>query len=81
MANLQVTQLTGARERHEMVMFPWTVYRGDKNWVPPVIKDRQKLLDPKRNPFFQQADVAEIPLGYILILLAPLSETKSVAIW
>jgi GNAT superfamily N-acetyltransferase len=57
MADLRVAELTGAHERQEMVMFPWTVYHGDKNWVPPIIKDRQKLLDPDRNPFFQQADV------------------------
>jgi len=57
MADLEVTKLGSAEERQEMVMFPWTVYRGDKNWVPPIIKERQKLLDPGSNPFFQQADV------------------------
>jgi len=57
MSNLEVRELRGAQERQAMVMFPWTVYRGDKNWVPPIIKERQELLDPDRNPFFQQADV------------------------
>ncbi len=57
MAGVEIRELTGASERQEMVMFPWMVYHGDKNWVPPIIKDRQKLLDPERNPFFQQADV------------------------
>lgn len=57
MAKLEVRELKSADERHEMVMFPWTVYRGDKNWVPPIIKDRQRLLNPERNPFFQRADV------------------------
>jgi len=57
MGNLEVVEVRSKDDRHEMVMFPWTVYRGDKNWVPPIIKDREKLLDPERNPFFRQADV------------------------
>jgi len=55
--NLEVVEIRNSRDREEMVMFPWTVYRGDRNWVPPIIKDRAKMLDPERNPFFQQADV------------------------
>jgi GNAT superfamily N-acetyltransferase len=58
MGNLEVVEVQSRRDRHEMVMFPWSVYRGDKNWVPPIIKDQAKLLDPERNPFFGQADVA-----------------------
>jgi len=57
MGNLEVVEVRSKDDRHEMVMFPWTVYRGDKNWVPPIIKDREKLLDRERNPFFRQADV------------------------
>jgi len=57
MGTVEVVEIRGERDRHEMVMFPWTVYRGDKNWVPPIIKEREKLLDPDRNPFFQRADV------------------------
>ena len=56
--NLEVIEVQNLRDRHEMIMFPWTVYRGDKNWVPPIIKDRERLLDPDKNCFFQQADVA-----------------------
>jgi GNAT superfamily N-acetyltransferase len=58
MGNLEVIEVQDKHDRQEMVMFPWTVYRRDKNWVPPIIKDREKLLDPARNPFFQKADVA-----------------------
>lgn len=57
MAKLSISEVRSEYDRREMVMFPWTVYRGDKNWVPPIIKERDLLLDPTRNPFFRQADV------------------------
>ncbi len=58
MGNLKVSEIRGGTERHEMIVFPWSVYRGDKNWVPPLLKERAKQLDPQRNAFFQSADVA-----------------------
>lgn len=58
MANVKVIPIVEERDRREMVLFPWTVYRGDKNWVPPIRKDRDKMLDPRRNGFFQRSDVA-----------------------
>lgn len=58
MGNLKVSEIRGGAERHEMVVFPWSVYRGDKNWVPPLLKDREKQLDAERNSFFQGAEVA-----------------------
>ncbi len=57
MDSLKVTEIRSQGELREMVMFPWTVYHGDKNWVPPIIKERQALLDPHSNPFFQTAEV------------------------
>jgi GNAT superfamily N-acetyltransferase len=35
---------------------PWSIYRGDSNWVPPIISEQKKLLDPKVNPFWQHAE-------------------------
>ena len=58
MSNLDVVELRDARSRHEMAVFPWRVYRGDKNWVPPIIKDREKLLDPSRNAVLRNGDAA-----------------------
>jgi len=58
MGNLDVAEIQSKEDRHAAAIFPWTVYHGDKNWAPPRIKDREKQLDPDRNRFFQQADVA-----------------------
>jgi GNAT superfamily N-acetyltransferase len=35
----------------------WRIYQGEPGWVPPLILDRKKFLDPARNPYFQRADV------------------------
>jgi hypothetical protein len=33
--------------------FPWTVYKDDPNWVPPLLSTRQKLLDKGKNPSWE----------------------------
>lgn len=58
MSDIHICEILDPTERHAMAVFPWTVYRGDKNWVPPILKDREKQLDPQRNQFHQNADVA-----------------------
>ena len=43
-------------ELSQFVRFAWRVYRGDPNWVPPLISDRITKLDPTRNPFWRTAE-------------------------
>jgi len=33
--------------------FPWTVYKDDQNWVPPLLSMRRTLLDKKKNPSWE----------------------------
>ncbi len=33
--------------------FPWTVYKNDPNWVPPLLSTRRKLLDRDKNPSWE----------------------------
>ena len=39
------------------IRFPWKVYRGNPNWVPPLISEMKFILSEK-NPFFQHAEAA-----------------------
>ena len=39
------------------VRLPWSIYRGDPNWVPPLLSDVRKAFDPDRHPFHQHSDV------------------------
>lgn len=43
------------RARRRFVTFPWKVYAGDPNWVPPLIADEMKKL--AQHPFHEHADV------------------------
>ncbi len=37
----------------KFIGFPWKIYEGDMNWVPPLKAEMQRKLDPRENPFFQ----------------------------
>ncbi len=55
--DIEVKQVSSRRERLAFVKFPWRIYRGDPNWVPPLISDQLDNLDPKKNVFFDHAQV------------------------
>jgi GNAT superfamily N-acetyltransferase len=38
------------------VRLPWRLYRGSANWVPPLISERRRHLDRRRNPIFEHAE-------------------------
>lgn len=45
------------KDFNQFVKFPWKVYTDDPYWVPPLLYDIKKLLDKKKNPFFNHADM------------------------
>ncbi len=57
MAELRIEPVRTTAELKEFVAFPWTVYRDDPYWVPPLFRERMQFFDPKRNPFFEHAEV------------------------
>ena len=44
------------RELRTFIRLPWRVYARSANWVPPLLSERNRHLDPRRNPFFEHAD-------------------------
>jgi len=44
------------RELRTFIRMPWRIYRGSANWVPPLISERKRHLDRRRNPFFEHAE-------------------------
>ncbi len=51
---MELTQVFTPRERREFLTFPWRVYAGDPLWVPPLLAERMKVIDPARGPFFKR---------------------------
>ncbi|MEJ2304321.1 MAG: GNAT family N-acetyltransferase [Anaerolineales bacterium] len=51
---IQVLPIRNARDRRTFLTFPWKIYRKDPLWVPPLLPERTKIIDPQRGPFFQR---------------------------
>lgn len=54
---VEVRPVRGRGDRHRFVTLPWRIYAGDPDWVPPLIGDEKKFIDPRHNPFFEHAEV------------------------
>lgn len=44
------------KEMKQFVTFPFSIYRKNKYWVPPIIKGELETFDKKVNPVFENAD-------------------------
>jgi GNAT superfamily N-acetyltransferase len=53
MPNIQVRPVQTRREKNLFLTFPWRIYRRDPLWVPPLLPERRKLIDPRQGKFFQ----------------------------
>jgi GNAT superfamily N-acetyltransferase len=51
---IEVRPVRTARERRTFLTFPWRVYSKDPLWVPPLLPEREKVIDPGRGLFFKQ---------------------------
>jgi GNAT superfamily N-acetyltransferase len=56
--NIEVSEVTGRRQRDAFIKFPWQIYANDPAWVPPLIIERKAFLDRKRHPFYLHGDAA-----------------------
>ncbi len=52
-ADVIVTPVQSGSDRDEFIQFPYSLYRGDRNWVPPLIMERKDFLNPRKNPWFE----------------------------
>ena len=56
MPSITVTPLQPG-DTKAFIKFPWQVYGNDHLWVPPLVMERKAFLNPRKNPFFQHAQV------------------------
>lgn len=57
MSTSGITIVTTDEEKKKFLEFPYTHYKDDPHFVPPLRMDQKKLIDPQKNPYFQNADV------------------------
>src|SRR3954449_4864455 len=52
-------EIRPVRSRKDLMRFiklPFRLYKGQPNWVPPLISERKRHLDRKKSPFFEHAE-------------------------
>ena len=54
--NIVIKEAKTQEELHAFVKFPFTLYKDNPYWVPPLIKDEIETIDPNLNPVYQNAD-------------------------
>jgi hypothetical protein len=57
MSEVTVKPVTDKAGRNDFLQVPFHVFRDDSHWVAPLFLERYEQLDPKKNPFFQHAEV------------------------
>jgi GNAT superfamily N-acetyltransferase len=73
--SITVEPVTTRRQLRAFVKLPYRLYRGDPNWVPPLLSDDYKKLDRAKHPFFKHAAGElllarrdDVPVGRIVAL-------------
>lgn len=56
MSTIQIRPVAGSGDRDRFIKFLWKIYEGNPYWVPPLLMDRRKIMDKKKNPFYRHAD-------------------------
>ena len=46
---ITVKPVTSACERRNFLRLPWRIYAGDRNWIPPLLAEMRRTIDPRRN--------------------------------
>ncbi len=54
--DVEVIEVKSSGELHQFIKFPWKIYKGNPNWVPPLIIDRKDFFNKQKNPFYRVAE-------------------------
>ena len=57
MSNLVIYRVTTAEQKKQFLDLPWTLYRDDPNWIPPLRDDHLGLIGFKPHPFYARNSV------------------------
>ncbi|RPH96841.1 MAG: N-acetyltransferase [Calditrichaeota bacterium] len=61
--NLSIRPVRSKKDLAKFVRMPWMIYRGDPNWVPPLIHDQMNMFNPQKGSFFEFGK-AELFIAY-----------------
>ena len=56
--SLEIRPVRSKKEREVFLHVPWSLgMKSDPNWVPPLLDDFRRLLDPKKSPFLKHGEI------------------------
>lgn len=55
---LKVHEVSTRQELRHFIYLPWIIYRGDQNWVPPLLLDEKARFNRKKSPFFTHSEAS-----------------------
>jgi GNAT superfamily N-acetyltransferase len=58
MSRIELVPVLSSADRRRFATFPWQIYHHDPLWVPPILSERLRFIDPARGVFFKRG-VAE----------------------
>ena len=79
---MQIEQISDAHGLDQFIRFPWKVYKGNPNWVPPLLSEVKFILSHK-NPFFEHAEAAYFlarKTGEVVGRIAAIIDSNHIAI-
>jgi len=53
---IEIRPVRDRRDLRRFIRLPWSIYRGNDCWVPPLLSERHRFLDRSRNPFFRHSE-------------------------
>lgn len=62
-ASIEVRPARSRAEVRRFIRLPWAIYKDQPLWTPPLMSERKRHLDRKRNAFFEHAE-AEYFIAY-----------------
>ena len=57
MPEIVVEAVATRQQKKQFFHFPWQLYRGDPNWIPPLRQNQWELLNFKPHPFYDTAEI------------------------
>jgi len=52
----EIKEVISDKDIKSFIHFPFELYKGDENWIPPLKKDEEKQLKPQTNPSYEFCD-------------------------
>ncbi len=53
--DIHVEEVKTKQDLSAFIRFPWTIYKNDLYWIPPLLKDQRSKFSPS-HPFYSHAE-------------------------